>query len=356
MMEDEVVRKRRWLSREEFVDYLGATNLIPGPNSTELAIHVGFVRGGWAGLLIAGAAFIIPAAVIVTVLAWSYVRYGTVPAAAGVLYGIKPVVLAIVAQALMRLGGTTIRSLPLAVIAIAAVVASAVGVNELLILAGAGALAVLLSPAWRAERGAACGVGVMTTLRSASWPSALTSVPPMLAAATPSALFAVFMKIGAVLFGSGYVLLAFLRNDVVVRHHWLTETQLLDAIAVGQMTPGPVFTTATFVGYVAGGTAGAVAATVGIFLPAFLFVAASGPLVPLLRRSRVAGAALDGINVGSLSLMAVVAAQLTRAALPDLVTMVEALIALLALVRFRLNSAWLVLGGAVVGLVAALLR
>ena len=355
MMEDEVVRKRAWLSHDEFLDYLGATNLIPGPNSTELAIHVGYVRAGWRGLVVAGACFILPAALIVGLLGWIYVRFGALPAASGLLYGIKPVVIAIVVQALVRLARTALRSKQLVLIALAAIAAAALGVHELLVLGGAAITGIALSPALRAPR-EGTGVSGVALMRGAfASPATVVGAAslPLAAAATPAALFGVFLKIGSVLFGSGYVLLAFLRNDVVVRHHWLTEPQLLDAIAVGQMTPGPVFTTATFVGYVAGGTAGAIAATIGIFLPAFVFVAASGPLVPRLRRSRVASAALDGLNAGSLALMALVSAQLARDAMPDVLTMVEAVIALALLVRFRVNSTWLVLGGALIGVMKA---
>ena len=358
MMEDEVVVKRAWLSRDEFVDYLGATNLIPGPNSTELAIHVGLMRAGWPGLLVAGACFILPAALIVGALAWGYVRYGALPAASGLLYGIKPVVIAIVAQALVRLARTALRSTALVVIAVASVVASAFGVNELLVLAGAAVAGVALSPLARAASSEARVAGLALVHGRLAIPTAIggATLAPLVAAATPASLFGVFLKIGSVLFGSGYVLLAFLRNDIVVRHGWLTESQLLDAVAVGQMTPGPVFTTATFVGYVAGGAAGAVAATIGIFLPAFAFVAASGPLVPRLRRSPIASAALDGVNAGSLALMGVVAAQLARDAMPSPLAIALAVLALVVLVRFRVNSAWLVLGGALIGMARALVH
>ncbi|AHG89719.1 chromate transporter, chromate ion transporter (CHR) family [Gemmatirosa kalamazoonensis] len=346
MMEDEVVRRRGWLTREAFLDYLGATNLIPGPNSTELAIHVGHARAGWPGLLVAGACFILPAALLVGAIAWAYVRFGALPAAVGVLRGVKPVVIAVVLQALFTLGHTAVKSRVLAAIGVGAVVASALGVHELLVLAAAGACAVLAH--------ARHGVGSAV----AFWKSPLVwSVGP--AAAAPlglAPLFAVFLKVGAVLFGSGYVLLAFLRADLVERLHWLTERQLLDAIAVGQVTPGPVFTTATFVGYVLAGAPGAAVATLGIFLPAFVFVALSGPLVPRIRRSVVAGAALDGVNVGSLALMAVVTWQLARSALVDVPTVIVAIVSAIALLRFRVNSAWLVLAGAAVGLATYALR
>ena len=346
MMEDEVVRRRRWLTREEFLDYLGATNLIPGPNSTELAIHIGRARGGWPGLMVAGLAFILPATLIVGLIAWAYVRYGTVPEAGAILYGIKPVVLAIVAQALWSLGRTALKTTTLAVLGAAAVVAAAAGIHELLILAAAAAIMM----AGVAARHVAAAVPLFIA------DAAGLSAQAFAAGAPPSfglwPLFLVFAKAGGLLFGSGYVLLAFLRADLVERLHWLTEFQLLDAIAIGQITPGPVFTTATFIGYLLGGPAGAAVATVGIFLPAFVFVALSGPLVSRLRRSAVAAAALDGVNVASLALMAVVSWHLGRAALLDPLSIGVAIASLAALVQWRVNSAWLIAAGAAVGWLA----
>ena len=351
LMQDEVVRRRGWLTQDEFLDYLGATNLIPGPNSTEMAIHIGLTRAGRAGLVVAGACFILPASLIVTAIAWAYVRFGTLPAAAGFLYGVKPVVIAIVLQALWRLGRTAVKTPALLVLGLAAVVATVLGINELWVLFGAGALMGLA--AWRSGRPVAAGglLPVRAVAGTASLVALSTAVPLSL-----WKLFGIFVKIGAVLFGSGYVLLAFLRADLVVRLGWLSERQLLDAVAVGQFTPGPLFTTATFVGYVLAGTRGAAIATAGIFLPAFVFVALSGPIVPRLRRSPVAARVLDGVNVASLALMAVVTWQLGRAALVDVVTWVMAGLSALILFRYRLNSAWLILGGAVAGLVVALLR
>ena len=358
MMEDEVVRRRRWLTREQFLDYLGATNLIPGPNSTELAIHIGHARAGWPGLLVAGACFILPAALIVGAVAWAYVRYGALPEAAGLLYGVKPVVIAVVLQALWGLGRSAVKSATLAALGVGAAAAAGLGAHELAVLGAAGAASALLHRARAPRTGGAPGSG-LTAWWLAAPPAAQTAATASAAVATGAAapfglwaLFGAFAKIGAVLFGSGYVLLAFLRADLVERLGWLTERQLLDAVAVGQVTPGPVFTTATFVGYVLGGPAGAAAATAGIFLPAFVFVALSGPLVPRLRRSPTAGAVLDGVNVASLALMAVVAAQLARAALVDPLTVVLAAVSALLLVRWRVNSAWLVLGGAAAGLLA----
>ena len=357
MMEDEVVRRRGWLSHEEFLDYIGAANLIPGPNSTEIAIHIGYARAGWAGLVIAGTCFILPAAFIVTAIAWVYVRFGSLPAVASVLYGVKPVVIAVVAQALWGLGRSALKTWGLALLGAAAVAAVYAGMNELLILACAGAVVGIARASGRASARSASVVIAPT--KAALWQAA---IPTATAGAASTVgfglfpLFAVFLKIGAVLFGSGYVLLAFMRADLVERLHWLTERQLLDAIAVGQITPGPVFTTATFVGYVLGGSAGAAVATIGIFLPAFVFVAMSGLLIPYIRRSAIARGTLDGVNVASLALMAVVTLQLARTALVDPVTIAIGLVAAVLLLRYRLNSAWLVLGGAMVGIAASQVR
>jgi chromate transporter len=345
MMEDEVVRRRRWLSRDEFMDLLGAVNLIPGPNSTELAIHIGHRRGGWPGLVVAGACFILPAFLIVGTIAWAYSRFGQLPRVDALLYGVKAVIIAVVLQALWGLLRNVVKTPLAGAVGIAAVAASLLGVHELVLLLLAG-LTVLL---YRAGERRLTDARALLPL----WPvlplgAAATAVPFSL-----PGLFFFFLKVGSVLYGSGYVLLAFLRSDLVERYGWLTEAQLLDAVAVGQVTPGPVFTTATFIGYVLGGASGAVLATVGIFLPAFVFVALSGPLVPRIRRSWAAGAFLDGVNVASLALMAVVTWQLGRAALVDAWTVGLALVSAVLLIRYRVNSAWLVLGGGAVGLLVA---
>lgn len=339
MMRDEVVRRRGWLSDQEFLDLLGATNLIPGPNSTEMAMHVGSVRAGMAGLVVAGLCFIAPAALIVGTLAALYVRYGTTPEAGWVFYGIKPVIIAIVLQALWGLGRSALRSLPLAAIAVAAFGLYLGGVNELVLLAAAAVVALLL-------------------LRGAGLPALVVLAVPAAMASTGFNLlkmFLLFLKTGAVLYGSGYVLLAFLRGDFVSRLGWLTDQQLLDAVAIGQFTPGPVLTTATFVGYLLAGIPGAVLATVGIFLPGFIFVALSHPVIPRLRRSRTTGAVLDGVNAAALGLMGGVTLQLGRAALVDVWTVLLAVGAALALLRTRVNSVWLVLAGAAAGLLLQLL-
>jgi chromate transporter len=353
LMEDEVVRRRRWLSREQFLDYLGATNLIPGPNSTELAIHIGQARHGWPGLLVSGLCFILPSALIVGTIAWAYVQYGARPQVAGLLAGIAPVVIAIVVSALWQLGRTAVKSAFLAMLGLAALLALLAGAHEMVVLFAAGLASGVSAGAvaWRRRRFAAlvsvaCG---WTSWRVGVLAATIAAATGSTAAITSWSLFLVFVRIGALLFGSGYVLVAFLRADVVERLGWLTERQLLDAVAVGQVTPGPLFTTATFVGYLVGGVTGAAVATVGIFLPAFVFVALSGRLVPKLRRSRVAGAVLDGVNVASLAMMAAVTWQLGSATLRAPVPVALASLSALLLTRYSVNPAWLVAGGAMLG-------
>ena len=346
MMDEQIVRQRGWLTNQEFLDYLSATNFRPGPNSTEMAIHIGHRRAGWLGLIVAGTCFILPAAIIVTAIGWAYVKFGKLPQATGLLYGIKPVVIAIILQALWKLGSAAIKNGWLVIITMVAGLLSILRVNELLILAIGGIAALpwtrLTSDelkkfgdtarAWIPFTG---GVGAVAGTTVGLWP-----------------MFLIFAKIGSILFGSGYVLLAFLRADLVERYHWLTQQQLFDAIAVGQVTPGPLFTTATFIGYILRGPKGALFATLGIFLPAFFFVAISAPLVPKLRSSVIASKVLDGINVASLALMIVVTWQLGRAARVDWWTVGIVVASLLILYRYRVNSVWLVLAGGLCGLIA----
>ena len=352
MLRDEVVTRRRWLSDEHFLDLLGATNMIPGPNSTEMVIHVGYVRAGWPGLIVAGVGFILPAACIVLALAWAYEHYGTTPTAEWLLYGVKPVIIAIVVQALWGLTKTAVKGPFLAAVGLAALILYLLGVNELALLFGGGLVVLAVKSAqhlWRAN--------AAPLLALPLFPGLLTSWLAQAQAAAPfnlAQLFLSFLKIGAVLYGSGYVLLAFLRSDFVNRLGWLTDQQLLDAVAVGQFTPGPVFTTATFIGYLLGSWPGAILATVGIFLPSFVFVAATNPLVPRMRRSPVMSALLDGVNVTALGLMAAVTWELGRAAVVDWLTGALALLAAFLLFRFKVNSAWLVLGGGLVGLLVRL--
>ncbi|MBC7969458.1 MAG: chromate transporter [Verrucomicrobia bacterium] len=347
MMDDELVKQRQWMSRDRLLDLLGVTNLIPGPNSTELAIHIGYERAGWKGLVIAGTCFILPAMLIVWALAAVYVRFQTIPEVGWLLYGVKPVIIAIVLQALWKLGKAAIKDVPTAIAGAVVIAAFFFNVNELVLLLLAG-LGVTLHRHLR--RGGTTGV------------TALLPIPGLLAQANVATaavgnatwlqVFLVFLKIGSVLYGGGYVLLAFLQRDLVERTHWLTSQQLLDAVAIGQLTPGPLFTTATFIGYLLAGNAGAIAGTVGIFLPAFVLVALVNPWVPKLRSSPWASGFLDGVNAASLGLMAVVTYTLARETLVDWLTVVVALVSAMIVFRFKVNSVWLVLAGAIVGFLA----
>jgi chromate transporter len=355
MMEDEVVRRRRWVSHEDFLDMLGACNLIPGPNSTEMAIHIGHRRAGFVGLAVAGTCFVVPAVAITIAVAWAYVRFGSMPQVAGALYGIKPVIIAVVVQALWRLWPSAARTRRLVFLTLAATAAALLGFDEIAILFATGLLTIALYLVDnRAQPRDGLAVSVIAAIPAL--PATTTTIARATtlagAAVAPFSLgtmFLLFVKIGAVLFGSGYVLIAFLQADFVDRLHWLTRGQLLDAVAVGQFTPGPVFCTATFIGYLLGSSTGAIVATIGIFLPAFVFVAISGPLLPRLRWSPLAGAFLDGVNAASLALMIAVTWELGREAIVDLITVTLAVLGAVGLIRFRLNSAWLVLAGGLVG-------
>jgi len=351
MMEDEFVRKRGWITEEDFLDRVAAASLIPGPSSTEVGIFIGRSLRGWSGLVVAGCCFIIPAAILVSLIAAAYVRFGALPQAEGILRAIKPAVIALILQALWKLGKTAAKTWALGLIGIVSAVLNFVGVGPLLVLALAG---VSSGIAWwwqKSKRNpvALCGIA-LTKMFS---PVSLTALA--VAAVAPirlGRLFLSFLKIGSVVFGSGYVLLAFLRSEFVDHLHWLTEKQLIDAVAVGQFTPGPVFTTATFIGYLVSGLPGALLATLGIFLPGFVFVAISGPVIPKIRRSPAAGAVLDGVVVGSLALIAVVAWQLGKASVTDWLTVSILVVSMIAILQFKVNSAWLILGAGVVGWVA----
>lgn len=346
MMHDEVVKRRHWLEEERFLDLLGAANLIPGPTSTELALHIGLQRAGWAGLVLGGVCFILPAMLIVMALAWAYVRFGSTAQATSILYGVKPVVIAIILQALIGLGQRAVKGWLTGIVGGIVFVLYLLGVNVLALLV-AGGLIVVVGQNMRR----------LTPSRSARMvlPLAGVSLPALAAAPfSLSLLFLTFLKIGAVLYGSGYVLLAFLRDDFVTHLGWLTDRQLLDAIAIGQVTPGPVFTTATFIGYILAGVPGALVATLGIFLPSFVLVALSSPIIPRIRQSTWAGSILDGVNVASLGLMAGVTMQLGASTLIDPFSIAWGILSAVLLFRYRLNSTWLVAAGAVVGLGRAL--
>jgi chromate transporter len=351
MMEDEVVRRRGWLTREQFLDLVGATNLIPGPNSTEMAIHVGYMHAGWLGLFAAGVCFILPAVLITAAFAWVYVAAGSLPQVSPLLYGIKPAVIAVILGAVWRLGKTALKNRKLLTVAVGVAAAVLLGINEIAALFLGGLLGMLwlragdknnLPPA---QNAAIIIAGIFSGAAATGTPlgANLAVSPPLWQ------LGLVFLKVGSVLFGSGYVLVAFLEGELVNRYHWLSQQQLLDAIAIGQFTPGPVLSAATFIGYVIAGWAGAIVATVAIFLPSFFFVAALNPLIPRLRASRWASAFLDAVNVSSVALMAAVTVKLAGATLTDWRAVLIAAVAGLVAIRFRVNAAWLVLGGAIAG-------
>jgi chromate transporter len=354
MMEAEVVRTRQWVTQQQFLDMLGAANLIPGPTSTEMAINMGFVRAGWAGLCVAGASFILPAALITGVFAWAYVRFGTMTQAVSVLAGIKAAVIAVIGIAIFRLGKTAVRNAGLAVLGAVALAAFFLGVNPLVILFGGGLLGMVVR---RAVSLRAAGTLFLAPLvpRRVSWSAlgiaAATSAAVVPVVARPSigriALF--FLKLGAVLYGGGYVLLAFLEQGLVQQHAWLTHQQLLDAVAIGQFTPGPVFSTATFIGYILGGVPGAAVATVGIFLPSFFFVGLLAPVLFRLRKSAWMAAFLDSVNVCAVALMAGVTFRLGADALRGWPAWVIALAALGVLLWRKVNPAWVVFGGGLAG-------
>jgi len=338
MMEEEVVRKRQWLSRDHFLDLIGATNLIPGPNSTELALHCGHERAGWRGLLVAGACFILPAVIITGLLAWAYKQYGTLPQVAPFIYGIKPAIIGIVVSLMIILGKKALKSIELGVIGVACVVFSLLGINEIFILFGAGFLGILIQLARQKS-------------------SAINSIVPLSlmfvteVRLNPSGwrIFWIFLKVGSILYGSGYVLFAFL-NTELVKTGMLSHQVLIDAIAAGQFTPGPVFSSATFIGWQMGGPNGALAATAGIFLPSFLFVGFLNPLVSRLRRSKVMSAFLDTVNVASIALILGVCVDMGWSSIIDWKTALIGVIGFAVSFGFKtLNTAFVVVGGSMLG-------
>ena len=372
MMRQELVERRHWLPDQEFLDLFGAANLIPGPSSTELAILLGYRRAGWRALILAGVLFILPAMLLVYAFAWAYVRYGTLPAAQHLLYGVKPIIIAIIALALWGLRRTALKG-PVHVIAtVGAGALLLLGINPLPLLFGGGLLLVVWTAGARVlrpDKPALTSFGVPVgflllvqhgvhalqdrgrlTAAAVTTGSVAAAAGATAAGYSPVTLFLTFLKLGASIYGSGYVLLAFLRDDFVTHLHWLTSQQLIDAVAVGQFTPGPVFTTATFIGYLTGGWGGGLLATLGIFLPSFLFCAVVLRVMPLAKRSSIIRAALDGVNAAAVGLMAAVTLQLGKAAIVDVPTAVMALVALGLLSRFKWNSAWFVVAGAASGL------
>jgi chromate transporter len=347
LMHNEVVKRRKWMDDQQFLDLIGATNLIPGPNSTEMAIHIGFLRAGWAGLIAGGVCFTVPAMLIVLALAWAYVEFGSIVQAGGLLYGVKPVIIAIIVKALIDLGRKAVKDKLTAAVGIGILILYFVGANEIALLFAGGLVVIAITNLQRLNT--LRGVGIFFPLAGLGLPT-LVVVPFSL-----PVLFLTFLKIGAVLYGSGYVLLAFLRADFVTQLGWLTDQQLVDAIAVGQITPGPLFTSATFIGYILGGTPGALVATLGIFLPSFFFVVLSNPFIPRIRNSTWVSGLLDGVNVAALGLMAGVTIQLSTTSLVDWLTITVGLISAGLLFRFNFNSTWLIVGGAMVGVISTML-
>ncbi len=346
MMRHEVVERRQWLTDKDFLDLLAATNLIPGPNSTEMAIHLGYKHGGKAGLIVAGACFILPASLIVAAIAWTYKQYGDTPQLDWLMYGIGPVVIAIIVQALFKLGRSAITQIPHALLGTAVLVLALNGTNELLLLMIGAIIGLLMTT------GRWIGMTAMLTSLATATQAIYLSAQVVTAEAVPFTLTRLtlfFAKVGSILFGSGYVLVAFLRADLTERWGWLTDQQLIDAVTIGQITPGPVFTTATFIGYLLGGWSGAVLATLAIFIPGFIFVALSQPLIPKLRNSRPLSGVLDGIVVASFGLMAAVTWQLAQTLFIDIHTGIIGLATLVILMTWKPNSTWLILAGAAVG-------
>jgi chromate transporter len=362
LMEEEFVRRRKWLSREEFLDRLGAVNLLPGPTSTEMAIYLGELRGGFLGLLVAGVCFILPAAFMTVGLAWAYMKYGALPELAGVLWGVKPVVVVLLVQAVWSLAKAALKSRELMFLAAVVLGLSAMHVPTLALLIGTGVAWIVANRFGRRPDAAAGAVAIAGSdaVASANGQNAARGATAAVGgvssflAVTTSGVFLYFLKIGALLFGSGYVLLAVLREDLVTRLHWLNQTQLLDAIAVSQATPGPFFTVATFVGYLLGGWPGAGVATLGMFVPAFTYVAITSNVLPKMRKSPNAGAFLDGVNAAAVALMAFVGIQFAREVVTTPLALVIGAVATVLVFRYRVNSAWVVLGGALSGLILRL--
>lgn len=344
IMQRETVRNRKWLTDQEFLDMVGAANIIPGPNATEMALYLGLVRAGWLGYLFSGLLFILPGVLVTLLLAWVYVSYGTLPQIGWILYGVKPIVIAIVAQALWDLGHKAVKNVLTAVVGIGVIVCYFLGLNEIALLFGGAAIVLLFSSGRQLIKK---GVSALVVTPLAKIPSLIVS-----AVAVPfsqSTLFLTFLKIGSVLYGSGYVLIAFFNSEFVQRLGWLTHQQLLDAIAVGQITPGPVASSATFVGYLMGGWTSALLATLAFFLPSFIFVALISRIVPYLRKKWWSGAFLDGVNIASLGLMAAVTWTLGKAGIVDWFTILLTGAALFFVFKFKTNSTWLILGGALLG-------
>lgn len=355
MMHDEFVVKRKWLEEQEFLDFFGATNLLPGSNSMEMASHIGYHRAGWPGLWVGGICFTAPSVLLMVAFCWVYVHYGASPQGEWLLYGVKPVAIALIVQALWQLGKSAIQGKFAILLACLNIILSVIGLHELVLLLASGVFSFLIKEGKQIVKPKqALAIAPIPFL--APFSGLLSSLTAGLGSITSfslSWLFVLFFKVGVILYGSGYVLLAFLRGDFVERLGWLTDQQLLDAIAIGQITPGPLSTTATFIGYLLGGFQGASIATIGMFLPGFILISVLHPILPKLNQSALFRAFLDGVNIGALSLMAVVTAQLGQSSLVDPLTITVAIASLFLLVKYKINSFWLVLGGMAIGIGAS---
>jgi chromate transporter len=337
MMEEEIVRKRKWMDGQHFLDLVGATNLIPGPNSTEMSMHIGNERAGWRGLIVAGCCFIIPAVITTGVFAWAYQEYGKLPQVHPFIYGIKPAIIAVIVATMIALGKKALKNVTLGIIGAASAVAVLAGANEIYVLFGAGLIGILVY-FFRTNR-TVFGIVPFTLLQLGGYGGEVSSVK----------LFLIFLKIGAILYGSGYVLFAFLDAELVSKG-LLSKQELIDAIAVGQFTPGPVFSSATFIGWQIGGPGGAIGATVGIFLPSFFFVAVLNPIIPRLRSSKLMAAFLDTVNIASIAIILSVIVEMGRETLLDWRTILIAVVGFFVTFYFKkLNSAFVVVGGALFG-------
>jgi len=348
MMEEEVVKRRRWLTHEQFLDLLGATNLIPGPNSTEMAIHLGYVRAGWRGLAVAGSCFIFPAVAITLFFAYLYIHFGTMPQLAAFMFGIRAAIIGVILAAAYRLSRPMLKKHNLVIIGLAVTILNLFGFDEITLLFSAGFLSIVWEHRKRIWQKAFSLFNTNVLPVCAMFFSPLgNEVNAATTNLTTLGLF--FLKVGAILYGSGYVLVAFLQGGLVEQYHWLTQQQLLDAIAIGQFTPGPILSTATFIGYVLLGFPGAAVATIGVFLPSFIFVMLSSPLIPKLRNSPMARSFLDGVNAAALGLMLAVCVSLGLCSLTSMAGWLIFGLAILVLVAWNLNAAWIVLGSACLG-------
>ncbi len=364
MMEEEVVHRRKWITREHFLDLVGATNLIPGPNSTEMAIHIGYIRVGVLGLIVSGLSFILPAVAITGALAWVYVRFGSIPQVVPFLFGIKPAVISVILMAVIRLGRTAAKNVQLTIIGIAVVIASLSGINEVVALLSGGVIGIILYETKKSKnKKTPWWITPLLSQLLSIFKSSNAKAAMALSATGATGIAGVslwklglfFLKIGSVLYGSGYVLVAFLEGGLVKDYGWLTQHQLLDAIAVGQFTPGPVLSTATFVGYVVSGVPGALISTIGIFLPSFIFVLILNPIIPRLRASKKMSAFLDAVNISAIGLMAAVIIHFASSALTDWRGIFISVGATISGIHFKLNPAWLVIGGAIIGWILKIL-